>query len=71
MSSIPQVSEMMELILAKRALDLERQTGFVQRSTVELDGPGLCPNVRVDLDAQPGRWVFAVAPHGGQGSAFM
>jgi hypothetical protein len=39
MSSIAQVSELMECMLVKRAKTLERPTGFVQRSTVELDGP--------------------------------
>ena len=39
MSSIPQVSETMQMILRTRAKALERETGFVHRSTVELDGP--------------------------------
>lgn len=39
MSSIPQVSQAMETILTTRAKALERQTGFVQRSTVQVDGP--------------------------------
>jgi hypothetical protein len=39
MSSIPQVSDTMEMILRRRAKELERQTGFVQRSTAQLDGP--------------------------------
>ncbi len=39
MSSIAQVSEIMELILSKRAKQWERPTGFVQRSSVQLDGP--------------------------------
>src|SRR5260370_4000389 len=39
MSSIPQVSETMQTLLTSRAKALERETGFVQRSSVELDGP--------------------------------
>lgn len=39
MSSIPQVSQAMQTILTSRAKALERPTGFVQRSSVELDGP--------------------------------
>jgi hypothetical protein len=39
MSSIAQVSEVMEFILVKRAKALERASGFVQRSSVQLDGP--------------------------------
>jgi hypothetical protein len=39
MSSIPQVSQSMERILTTRAKALERETGFVQRSTAERDGP--------------------------------
>ena len=39
MSSISQVSEAMERILTTRAQELERETGFVQRSTAQLDGP--------------------------------
>jgi hypothetical protein len=39
MSSIPQVSDVMKRVLTKRAKDLERETGFVERSTARLDGP--------------------------------
>ena len=39
MSSIAQVSEAMKHVLTKRAKDLERETGFVERSTARLDGP--------------------------------
>src|SRR5207237_10236109 len=39
MSSIAQVSETMQTILTSRAKALERETGFVERSTVQLDGP--------------------------------
>lgn len=39
MSSIPQVTEAMQRVMTKRAKDLERETGFVQRSTAQLDGP--------------------------------
>lgn len=39
MSSIAQVSELMEFILVRRAKALEREVGFVQRSSVHLDGP--------------------------------
>ena len=39
MSSISQVSEAMQRILTSRAKALERETGLVQRSSVQLDGP--------------------------------
>src|SRR5690348_12776284 len=39
MSSIPQVAEAMKRVVTKRAKELERETGFVQRSTARLDGP--------------------------------
>src|SRR2546423_789813 len=39
MSSIAQVSDLMQTILTSRAKALERETGFVERSTVHLDGP--------------------------------
>src|SRR6266699_1328385 len=39
MSSIAQVSETMQTILTSRAKAVERETGFVSRSTVHLDGP--------------------------------
>ena len=39
MSSRAQVSETMQTILTSRAKALERETGFVERSTVHLDGP--------------------------------
>ncbi len=39
MSSITQVAEAMQRVLTKRAKELERETGFVQRSTAQLDGP--------------------------------
>ena len=39
MSSIPQVSAAMQHILTSRAKALERQTGFVQRRSAQLDGP--------------------------------
>src|SRR5713101_3087946 len=39
MSSIPQVAEAMKQVLTTRAKALEREIGFVQRSTAQLDGP--------------------------------
>ena len=39
MSSIPQVSDAMKNVLTERAKQLERETGFVERSTARLDGP--------------------------------
>jgi hypothetical protein len=39
MSSISQVSETMQTILTSRAKALERESGFVERSTAQLDGP--------------------------------
>jgi hypothetical protein len=38
MSSISQVSDTMQTILTSRARALERETGFVERSTAQLDG---------------------------------
>jgi hypothetical protein len=39
MSSIPQVAAAMQHVLTRRAKELEREIGFVQRSTAQLDGP--------------------------------
>src|SRR2546426_4882609 len=39
MSSIAQVSETMQTILTSRAKALERASGFVERSSAQLDGP--------------------------------
>ncbi|HEY6411787.1 MAG TPA: IS4 family transposase [Ktedonobacteraceae bacterium] len=39
MSSIAQVSEAIEQVLSRRAKEIERETGFVERSTAQLDGP--------------------------------
>ena len=39
MSSIPQVGEAMKRVLTTRAKELERESGLVQRSTAQLDGP--------------------------------
>ncbi len=39
MSSIAQVSETMQRILTSRAKELERASGFVERSSAQLDGP--------------------------------
>ena len=38
LSSIPQVSEALKMVLTERATALERPTGFVQRSSAQLDG---------------------------------
>ena len=39
MSSISQVSEALRRVLTTRAKELERETGFVERSSTQLDGP--------------------------------
>ena len=39
MSSIAQVSDALKRVLTERAKELERETGFVERSTAHLDGP--------------------------------
>ena len=39
MSSISQVSDTMQMILSSRAKALERESGFVERSSAQLDGP--------------------------------
>jgi len=53
MSSIPQVSEAMKKILTERASDLERPTGFVQRSTAQLRGAIFAQAVVFGLLANP------------------
>ncbi len=39
MSSVPQVAEAMQRVLTTHAKAMERATGFVERSTAQLDGP--------------------------------
>src|SRR5437763_16068561 len=39
MSSIAQVSDALRRVLTTRAKELERETGFVERSTAQVDGP--------------------------------
>jgi len=39
MSSISQVAEAMQRVLTRRAKELERESGFVQRSTAQFYGP--------------------------------
>jgi hypothetical protein len=39
MSSIAQVADALKRVLTTRAKELERETGFVERSTAQLDGP--------------------------------
>src|SRR6266516_2247111 len=39
MSSIAQVADALKRVLTVRAKELERETGFVERSTAQLDGP--------------------------------
>lgn len=39
MSSITQVSDSIQTMLKSRAKELERQTGFVERTSAQLDGP--------------------------------
>ncbi len=39
MSSITQVRDTMQTILTSRAKELERKSGFVERSSAQLDGP--------------------------------
>lgn len=39
MSSISQVSDALKRVLTRRAKEVERETGFVERSTAQLDGP--------------------------------
>ena len=53
MRSIAQVSEAMEHILKGVAKAIERETGFVQRSTAQLDGPGF---------AQMAVWTWVDTP---------
>lgn len=53
MSSISQVSELMQTILSNRAKALERETGFVSRSTAQLDGPIFSQTLVVTWMHQP------------------
>jgi hypothetical protein len=46
MSSIAQVSDTMQMILTDRAKALERMSGFVERSSAQLDGP-ICSQTTV------------------------
>ena len=39
MDSLARLSELMQRFLVQRPKELERATGFVQRSTAQLDGP--------------------------------
>src|ERR1700694_4133847 len=39
MSSVPQVAEAIQRVLTICAKEIERETGFVERSTAHLDGP--------------------------------
>ncbi len=39
MSNIPQVADALKRVLTLHAKQLERKTGFVERSTAQLDGP--------------------------------
>ena len=39
MSSVPQVAEAIQHVLTTHAKAIERETGFVERSTAQLDGP--------------------------------
>jgi Transposase DDE domain len=39
MKSVSQLAEVLQTVLTTRAKDIERETGFVQRSTAQLDGP--------------------------------
>lgn len=45
MSSISQVSEAMRRVLTSGAKEMERQTGFVERSSAQLDGPSFAQSV--------------------------
>jgi hypothetical protein len=45
MSSISQVSEAMRRVLTSYAKEMERETGFVERSSAQLDGPSFAQSV--------------------------
>ena len=53
MSSISQVSEVMRGVLTRQAKELERQTGFVERSSAQLDGPSFAQSVVFGWMDQP------------------
>ena len=42
MDSIARLSELAQRFLVERPKELERTSGFVKRSTAQLDGPRLC-----------------------------
>jgi hypothetical protein len=54
MSSISQVSAAMQQVLTTRAKEVERQTGFVERSTAQLDGPTFVQTTVFGWMATPG-----------------
>jgi Transposase DDE domain len=45
MSTLPHIEQAVQNILTTRAKELERETGFVQRSTAQLDGPAFAQTV--------------------------
>src|SRR5579871_2051629 len=53
MSSITQVSDLIQTVLIDRAKDLEGETGFVERSTAQLDGPIMSQTLVVTWMQQP------------------
>lgn len=53
MSSITQVSDLIQTVLIDRAKALERETGFVERSTAQLDGPIMSQTTVVTWMQQP------------------
>lgn len=53
MSTVPQVAEAMQKVLTTQAKAQERQTGFVQRSTAQLDGPSFVQTTVFGWMAQP------------------
>ena len=53
MSTVPQVAQAMHEVLTTQAKEQERQTGFVQRSTAQLDGPTFVQTTVFGWMAQP------------------
>ena len=53
MSTVSQVSEIMQWVLNEFPRLIERKTGFVQRSTVELDGVTFVRGLVLGWIAQP------------------
>src|SRR6059058_5459745 len=53
MSTVPQVAQAIQRVLTTQAKEQERQTGFVKRSSAQLDGPLFVQTTVFGWMAQP------------------